>query len=75
MRKKLKDNGERIKILKTTIQKSLTEKEKELQNGEIIITKNELVIKCSDGLLKPLILQREGKKALDVAEFVKGFKK
>ena len=68
-------NGERIKILKATIQKSLTEKEKELQNGEIIITKNDLIIKCSDGLLKPLILQREGKKALDVAEFIKGFKK
>ena len=68
-------NGERIKILKATIQKSLTEKEKELQNGEIIITKNALIIKCSDGLLKPLILQREGKKALEVTEFIKGFKK
>lgn len=68
-------NGERIKILKAKIQKSLTENEKKLQNGEIIITKNDLSIKCSNGLLKPLILQREGKKALDVAEFVKGFKK
>lgn len=68
-------NGERIKILKAKIQKSLTENEKKLQNGEIIITKNDLSIKCSDGLLKPLILQREGKKALDVAEFIKGFKK
>ncbi len=68
-------NEERIKILKAKIQKSLTEKEKELQNGEIIITKNDLIIKCSDGLLKPLILQREGKKALEVAEFIKGFKK
>lgn len=68
-------NEERIKILKAKIQKSLTENEKKLQNGEIIITKNDLSIKCSDGLLKPLILQREGKKALEVAEFVKGFKK
>lgn len=68
-------NGERIKILKAKIQKSLTENEKKLQNGEIIITKNDLSIKCSDGLLKPLILQREGKKALEVAEFIKGFKK
>ena len=68
-------NNERIKILKAKIQKSLTENEKKLQNGEIIITKNDLSIKCSNGLLKPLILQREGKKALDVAEFVKGFKK
>lgn len=68
-------NDERIKILKAKIQKSLTENEKKLQNGEIIITKNDLSIKCSDGLLKPLILQREGKKALEVAEFVKGFKK
>lgn len=68
-------NEERIKILKAKIQKSLTENEKKLQNGEIIITKNDLSIKCSNGLLKPLILQREGKKALDVAEFVKGFKK
>lgn len=68
-------NNERIKILKAKIQKSLTENEKKLQNGEIIITKNDLSIKCSNGLLKPLILQREGKKALEVAEFVKGFKK
>ncbi len=68
-------NEGRIKILKAKIQKSLTENEKKLQNGEIIITKNDLSIKCSDGLLKPLILQREGKKALEVAEFVKGFKK
>lgn len=68
-------NEGRIKILKAKIQKSLTENEKKLQNGEIIITKNDLSIKCSNGLLKPLILQREGKKALEVAEFVKGFKK
>ena len=37
--------------------------------------KNEFFIKCSNGLLYPLILQREGKKALKVEEFIKGFKK
>ena len=68
-------NNERIKIIKASIRQSLNNNEKQLQNGEIIANKNELFIKCSNGLLYPLILQREGKKALKVEEFIKGFKK
>ena len=65
-------NGERIKIIKANIIEGLTDKEKKLPNGEII--KENFSIKCSDGILKPLILQREGKKALNIDEFLRGFK-
>jgi methionyl-tRNA formyltransferase len=63
---------ERIKIIKAKIIKGLTKIQKKYENGEII--DNELSIKCSDGILKPLILQRESKKRLNINEFIKGFK-
>ena len=65
-------NGERIKIIKAEIKKILTDEEKKYDNGKII--NKELYIKCSNGILIPKVLQREGKKALDVKEFSKGFK-
>jgi len=64
-------NGERIKIISAEIIESLSDNEKQLENGTIINDK--LYIKCSNGILKPLILQREGKKALSVEEFSRGF--
>ncbi|GMO64043.1 MAG: methionyl-tRNA formyltransferase [Rickettsiales bacterium] len=61
--------GERIKILKADYEL------KNIDNiGKMDITNNELYINCFSGCLKPLILQREGKKALPVSEFLKGFK-
>ncbi|MDR3289875.1 MAG: methionyl-tRNA formyltransferase [Rickettsiales bacterium] len=82
-------NGERIKILKSDyeideIHKKLME-QKPVANlienefflksiGNICIENDEMKIKCIDGFLKPLVLQREGKKAMNVKEFVKGFK-
>lgn len=64
--------GERIKIIKANVRVGLTDNEKKYENGQII-DKN-LTIKCSDGVLSPLILQREGKKPLNVEEFTRGFK-
>ncbi len=65
-------NGERIKILEANIINVLTDNEKKFNNGDII--DNNFSIKCSDGILKPIILQREGKKALKIDEFLRGFK-
>ena len=43
------------------------------KNGEII-DKTIFSIKCNNGIMYPLILQREGKKALNIDEFIRGFK-
>jgi len=64
--------NERIKILKAKTINSLTEEQKKLSNGDIVDKK--FSIKCSDGILQPLILQREGRKALSIDEFLRGFK-
>ena len=63
-------NGERIKIWKATIGSST-------RRGEGIIPgslhDHPFCITCADGSILPLILQREGKKAMPVDEFLKGF--
>ncbi len=66
--------NERIKIIKAKYKKVLTKEEEKLENGHLILNKNELFIKCSDGLLEPLILQKEGRKELPINEFLRGFK-
>lgn len=63
-------NNERIKVLKAIFEKNDT---KNFKNGNVI-DKNEFSIKCNNGIMYPLTLQREGKKALSVEEFVRGFK-
>ncbi len=64
-------NGERIRILKSVI----TNEESQNQNsGRLEIVKNQLLIECAPGFIQPLILQREGKKAVLVEEFLRGFK-
>lgn len=67
----LEYNNERIKIIQATFKNSLTETEQKLDNGNIDTQFN---IKCSNGILKPLVLQKEGKKALNIDEFLRGFK-
>ena len=62
---------QRIKILKADIEK--TDKYTNIKNGDIV-DKKHFYIKCDNGILKPLILQKEGKKPLEVNEFVRGFK-
>lgn len=64
--------GERIKIIKANIIIGLTNAEKEFKNGDII-DKN-FTIKCSNGILSPTILQKEGKKALAIDEFLRGIR-
>ncbi len=64
--------GERIKIIKAKVVNTLDDGQKKLNNGDIADSK--FSIKCSDGILQPLILQREGKKALAIEEFLRGFK-
>jgi methionyl-tRNA formyltransferase len=64
-------NSERIKIIKASFSKNFIEDN--IKNGEII-NKTNFSIKCNNGILQPLILQRDGKKALPIKEFLIGFK-
>ncbi len=63
-------NGERIKILKAEFSKTVANDN--FKNGDIV-DKINFSIKCNNGVLKPLVLQREGKKALPIQEFLRGF--
>jgi methionyl-tRNA formyltransferase len=61
--------NERIKILKSSYEMSNIS-----DNIPIFTIKNnQLLIRCFDGFLKPLLLQREGKKILKIDEFLRGF--
>ena len=57
--------GERIKILK-----AIKHKDKGQQST---ILNNKFQIACNDGSILPTLIQREGKKAVEVKDFIKGF--
>jgi methionyl-tRNA formyltransferase len=61
-------NKEKIKVLEAKIYQ-----EKHSYKPGTIITEKTLIIACTDGLFQPLIVQRPGKKAMNVSEFLKGF--
>ncbi len=45
-----------------------------LKAGEIITEKNKINIACKNGFIEPLIIQKEGKKKMEISEFLKGNK-
>ena len=58
-------NNERIKIIscKKTIEKSVPSK----------IINEHFHIGCNDGIIVPIVIQREGKKPMEIREFLRGF--
>ncbi|MBR1385985.1 MAG: methionyl-tRNA formyltransferase [Bacilli bacterium] len=65
-------NGKRIKIFKSVIEKNNSNEE----CGKIIkVEKDELIVKCGIDSIKILELQPEGKKKMDIKEFLNGVKK
>ena len=58
-------NNERIKIIscKKTIEKSIPSK----------IINEHFHIGCNDGIIVPIVIQREGKKPMEINEFLRGF--
>ena len=57
--------GERIKILKATKHKD--------KGQQSTILNNKFMLACNDGSILPTFIQREGKKAVEVKDFIKGF--
>ncbi|MDR2527337.1 MAG: methionyl-tRNA formyltransferase [Rickettsiales bacterium] len=64
-------NSERIKILKAEYE--ILDMSANVYPN-FIVNNNELRVKCGDGFLIPLLLQRESKKPLSTEEFLRGFK-
>jgi len=62
-------NGEKIKIFKAEI---LDFTSKNNEAGKILDDK--LAIQCGKGIIRPLILQRQGKKPMELKEFLLGFR-
>ena len=63
-------NNEKIKIFSAII---LDEESKENKAGEFL--DDQLSIQCGKGIIRPLILQRPGKKPMPLKEFLLGFNK
>lgn len=61
-------NNEKIKILDVQL---INNDSQEFQTGTII--NKEFLIQCNKGIIRPLIIQRQGKKALEINEFLRGF--
>ncbi len=61
-------NGEKIKIFSAEI---IAENSSEYNAGKIL--DKDFSIQCGKGVLRPLILQRPGKKAMSLEEFLRGF--
>ena len=57
--------GERIKILRAVKKKD--------RGQQSTILNNKFMLACSDGSILPTIIQREGKKAVEVKDFIQGF--
>ena len=65
-------DGKRIKIFKAVVEKNNSDEE----FGKIIrVEKDEMVVKCGKDSIKILELQPEGKKKMDIKEFLNGVKK
>lgn len=62
-------NGEKIKVLQAKIYK-----EDHSYDPGTIVNEKELIIACAKGMFQPLIVQRAGKRAIEVSEFLRGFK-
>jgi methionyl-tRNA formyltransferase len=62
-------NDEKIKIFAAKI---LDKNSKQNEAGKIL--DHTLSIQCGEGIIQPLILQREGKKPMLIDEFLRGFK-
>lgn len=61
-------NDEKIKILDVLLENNNSQ---EFPIGSII--NNDLSIQCNKGIIKPLILQRQGRNPLPLIEFLRGF--
>ncbi len=61
-------NDEKIKILDVLLENNNSQ---EFPTGSII--NNDLSIQCNKGIIKPLILQRQGRNPLPLNEFLRGF--
>ena len=57
--------GERIKILRAVKKKD--------RGQQSTILNNKFILACSDGSILPTLIQREGKKAVEVKDFIQGF--
>ena len=57
--------GERIKILRAVKKKD--------KGQQSTILNNKFMLACSDGSILPTLIQREGKKAVEVKDFIQGF--
>ena len=57
--------GERIKILRAVKKKD--------KGRQSTILNNKFMLACSDGSILPTLIQREGKKAVEVKDFIQGF--
>lgn len=62
-------NGEKIKIFSAEI---LDKNSPQKNPGEI--SKDDFLIQCNKGIIRPLILQRQGKRIMSCEEFLLGFK-
>lgn len=63
-------NGEEIKVLKSTIDS----KESVGTAGEVLHVSNEKVtVQCATGAVNLLLLQRSGKKAMNIDDFIRGY--
>lgn len=60
-------NSELIKVMEVEI----TPQSHNYQNGEVI--SDELLIACKDGFIQPRIIQRPGKKPMNIDAFLRGF--
>jgi len=57
--------GERIKILRAVKKKD--------KGQQSTILNNKFMLACNDGSILPTLIQREGKKAVEVKDFIQGF--
>lgn len=62
-------NGEKIKIFAAKI---IDKNSTENKAGKILDEK--FSIQCGEGIIMPLVLQREGKKVIEIEEFLRGFR-
>ncbi|HTN15361.1 MAG TPA: methionyl-tRNA formyltransferase [Sphingomonadaceae bacterium] len=66
-------NGERVKVLKADIQSRPEDLSVSFPTEAGLVLDDQLAIGCGDGAIRPILVQRAGKPAMDYMDLLRGF--
>jgi methionyl-tRNA formyltransferase len=64
--------GKQLKVLRAAINMNAEHSKRKLANGTVVVERNHVNVQCSNGLLRLVEVQLEGKRAMNADDFARG---